>query len=188
MHDSRKHSRPLAFSLVLLGMLSRLLPHLPNVTAVGASSLFSGARLRGWQAFLVPLATMALTDPILGAMYGFRPFSRVTPFVYAAFALNVCLGRWLRQQARPAWIAGTALAASVQFFLVTNFGVWLVGGGHAYPHTLAGLATCYVAALPFLGRTMLGDVGYAAVLFGVHEWLSRRVSPPESVGATARAR
>ncbi len=173
--------RPLALSLVLLGTLSRLLPHPPNFTAVGASSLFSGARLRGGRAFLVPLVIMAVTDPILGALHGFRPFSRVTPFIYAAFLVNVLLGYRLRDTTRPGRIAGTALLCSLQFFLVSNFGVWAMGGGHAYPHTLAGLAACYLAALPFLARTALGDLAYSGVLFGVHEWLSRRLSPRERV-------
>jgi len=177
--------RPLAFSLVLMGMLSRLLPHVPNVTGVGASSLFSGARLRGWRAFLVPLVIMAVTDPILGALHGFRPFSRVTPFIYVAFLVNVGLGRWLRETTRAWRIGGTAMLCSLQFFLLSNFGVWAMGGGHAFPHTLAGLVTCYVAALPFLARTMLGDLAYSAVLFGTHEWLSRRVSPGERIVLSA---
>ena len=32
--------------------------------------------------------------------------------------------------------------------------------------TLAGLATCYAAALPFLPQTAIGDLFWAAVLFG----------------------
>jgi hypothetical protein len=33
-------------------------------------SLFAGARLPVWQACLVPLALMAITDPILNLFYG----------------------------------------------------------------------------------------------------------------------
>ena len=36
---------------------------------------------------------------------------------------------------------------AVLFFLVSNFGVWLTQ--ELYPHSAAGLAACYVAALPF---------------------------------------
>lgn len=177
--------RPLAFSLVILGTLSRLLPHPPNMTAVGAASLFSGARLRGWQAFLVPLACMLVTDPVLGLVYGFRPFSGVTPFIYAAFLINVGLGRWLMKTTQPARIGALAFLGSLQFFLLTNLGVWLLAGGHAYPRTLAGLAACYAAALPFFGRTLVADLGYAAVLFGLHAWLSRRVFPAERIAVAA---
>ena len=50
------------------------------------------------------------------------------------------------------------------FFIVTNFGVWLVG--NLYPKTLAGLAGCYVAAIPFFRNTLAGNVVYTLVLFG----------------------
>ncbi|MGH9492286.1 MAG: DUF6580 family putative transport protein [Terriglobales bacterium] len=185
MSKEKVAARPLALSLVVLGTLSRLLPHPPNMTAVGAASLFSGARLRGGQALLVPLACMLVTDPILGFVYGFPPFSGVTPFIYAAFLLNVGLGRWLAPTTRPLRIGALALLGSLQFFLLTNFGVWLVGGGHPYPRTPAGLVACYVAALPFFAWTLVADLGYAAVLFGLHAWLSRRVFPAERVGVLA---
>jgi hypothetical protein len=180
--------RPLGFSLVLLGILARLLPHPPNMTSVGAAGLFSGARLRGWRAFLVPLVTMAITDPLLGRIYGFRPFSLLTPIVYASLLINVGIGLGLRLTESPWRIGGAALAGSVQFFLLTNFGVWLLGGGHYYPHTWAGLSACYVAGLPFFGWTALGDISYSALLFGVHGWLTRRVFHGERVLAPGMAR
>lgn len=184
----QSHLRPLSLSLVLVGVLARVLPHPPNMTSVGAASLFSGARLRGWQAYLVPLITMAVSDPLLGKIYGFHPFSVLTPLVYASFLINVWIGRRLCATESPWRIGGSALAGSVQFFLLTNFGVWLVGGGHSYPHTLAGLAACYVAGIPFFGWTALGDLGYSAVLFGVHSTLTQRVFRGERVAAQGEAR
>ncbi len=71
--------RPLALSLTVLGAVARLLPHPPNFSPVASVSLFGGARLRGWQAYLIPLALMAVTDPLVGG------YSAATPFVYAAF-------------------------------------------------------------------------------------------------------
>lgn len=184
----QNHLRPLSLSLVLVGVLARVLPHPPNMTSVGAASLFSGARLRGWQAYLVPLVTMAVSDPIVGKLYGFHPFSVLTPLIYASFLVNVWIGRRLRATESPWRIGGGALAGSVQFFLLTNLGVWQLGGGHSYPHTFAGLAACYAAALPFFGWTVAGDLGYAAVLFGVHAWLTRHVFPGERIAAGDAAR
>jgi hypothetical protein len=94
--------------------------------------------------------------------------------VYAAFALVVVLGRWLLRRRRSGpRVAGAAVVASILFFLVSNFGVWL--GGALYPRTLEGLAACYVAAIPFFGATLLGDVVYAAALFGGLALVERRV-------------
>jgi hypothetical protein len=69
-------------------------------------------------------------------------------------------------------VAGAALGASVLFFLGSNLGVW--AGGVLYPRTLAGLAACYIAALPFFGATLLGDLLYAALLFGGLALVERR--------------
>ena len=65
--------RPVALSLTVLGAIVRLLPHPPNFAPVGATSLFAGARLPVWQAYLVPLALMAITDPIVASVLQLLP-------------------------------------------------------------------------------------------------------------------
>jgi hypothetical protein len=176
--------KPLSLSLIILGTLTRVLPHPPNLTAVGAASLFSGARLNGWRAYLASLAIMAITEPILSVFYGFPAFTWVSPFVYGSFAVNVWVGSKLRRT-ECAWkIAAASLIASTQFFLITNFAVWAWGGGHHYAQTVAGLTLCYVAGLPYFARTVAGDLLYSGVLFGVHAWLSRKAFPNERVLAT----
>jgi hypothetical protein len=166
-------NRPLATSLIVLGGLTRMMQAV-NFAPVGAVSLFAGARLRGWQAYLIPLALMAITDPLLGG------YSFATPFVYASFMIYVWIGARLRATESPLAIGGAAALGSLQFFLLTNFAVWL-GSTHTYAHTLAGLAACYSAGLPFYGRTLASDLLYSAILFGLHAWLSRAVAPAERV-------
>ena len=70
-------------------------------------------------------------------------------------------------------IAGAALASSILFFAVTNFGTWATG--EIYPPTLAGLAACYVAAIPFFQNTLAGDLFFSALLFGGFALLERRL-------------
>ena len=65
---------------------------------------------------------------------------------------------------RAALAVPLTATGSVLFFVVTNFGVWLVGD--LYPRTLEGLVACYVAGIPFFRNTLAGDLLYAAVLFG----------------------
>ena len=175
--------RPAALSLTVLGAIARLLPHPPNFAPVGAMSLFSGARLPRWQAYLVPLALLAVTDPILSPLYGYHPYTRYLLFSYASFLISVSLGRLLRNTESVSRIAAVTILNSIQFYLVTNFGSWLWFG--AYPHTSAGLVACYVAAIPFFGWTLASDILYSAVLFGVHGWLSRTVATRERVAAAA---
>jgi hypothetical protein len=116
-------------------------------------------------AFLVPLAAMYLSDLALGFfIYDFGCFHRLMPFVYAGFMVTVCLGFLIRRRLTPLAVGGTALTSSVLFFIITNFGVWLVG--NLYPRTVAGLLSCYVAAIPFFRNTLAGDAVYTMVLFG----------------------
>jgi len=184
MQTKTQKARPLALSLIVLGAIARLLPHPPNFTPVGALSLYSGARLRSWQAYLIPIVVLAATDPIMGMVFGFKAFTALTPFVYLSFLINVWIGRRLRQTERVWRIGGAALLGSLQFFVITNFAVWSTS--HWYPHTLMGLAEVYVAAIPFFGWTLAGDIGYTAVLFSLHAWLSRKYFPQEQIVEAAR--
>jgi len=161
--------RPLALGLTILAALVRVAPHPPNFAPVGGMSLFAGARLRGWMAYLLPLALMAVTDPIVGG------YSKTTPFVYASFLINVWIGRSLRASESPWRIGSAAVLGSVQFFLLSNFAVWLFG----YPHNWTGLTTCYALAIPFFGPTLVSDLLATGVLFGLHAVLSRTIYTPE---------
>ena len=178
MHNTKSTSRPLALGLTTVAALARLLPHPPNFAPVGALSLYGGGRLRGWQAWILPLLLMAITDPLVGG------YSFATPFVYASFLINVWIGTRLRATESPLRIGGAAVLGSLQFFLITNFGVWL-GSAFAYPHTLSGLAACYTAAIPFYGLTLASDLLCSGALFGLHAWLSRSLARSEQVAAQA---
>lgn len=175
--------RPAALSLTVFGAIARLLPHPPNFAPVGATSVFSGARLPGWQAYLVPMALMAVTDPIINAAYGLPAFSAGRLWVYAAFLVSVWIGRRVRRTENVGRLAAALFANSVQFFLITNFGSWL--GNPVYAQNAGGLAACYIAALPFFAWTVLGDFSYGAALFGLHAWLTRRIATAERVPAAA---
>ncbi len=168
--------RPRASALLLVitaAALTRWLPHPPNVTAVGALALFAGARFASpWRALLVALGAMALSDVGLQLLAG-TGWHVTLPVVYAAVGVTVWLGRVaLGRRRGPLALVGTSLLASTWFFLVTNLGVWALTD--FYPHTLAGLLGAYVAAIPFFGRTLLGDLFFTAVLFGGWALLERR--------------
>lgn len=161
-----RRTTPLAYGLIVLGAAARLLPHPPNFTPVGGLSLFAGARIAGWQAWLLPLLLMAATDAVLG-------FSISTPFVYASLLVNVWIGRRFARTGGAARIAMAAAVCSAQFFTVTNFAAFL---GY-YPHTWQGLVSCYAAALPFFARTLAGDLLWSGALFGIYALASRAGQP-----------
>jgi hypothetical protein len=175
-------TRPLSITLVLAAAFCRLIPHPPNLTPLGGLGLFAGARLSGWQAFAVPFLAMAISDVALLWLFDYPPFN---PFVYGSIAINVLIGRWLANTEAPAWIGSAALVGSLQFFLITNFGVWLTQT--LYPPTAAGLVQCYIAGLPFFANQLIGDLASVGVLFGLHAWLTRRAFAAERVRAEGAA-
>jgi len=183
--DQQKSSfQPLALTLTVLAALLRLVPHPPNFAPIGGVALFGGARLRGWQAYCVPLLAMLLTDPLRSRLEGGYPaFWWATPVIYSCFLINVLLGRvFLRHSSSTTRIVCIALAGSVQFYVLTNLFEWW-HGITPYAHTFSGLIECYVAALPFFGRTVLADVFYSGALFTAYALLSRRLEHQRSSAA-----
>jgi hypothetical protein len=181
MTPENRSTRSGAIALTILGALLRLLPHPPNFAPIGGTGLFSGSRLRGWEAYLVPLVAMLVTDPIRSAMAGHYPaYSSMTVVIYASLLVYVFLGRtFLRDSRNPGRIAAVTLVGSLQFFLITNFFVWL-GSEVEYPHTFAGLISCYTAAIPFLQNTVLGDLFYTGVLTLAYVFLTRRLTSSDA--------
>ncbi|MFQ5720169.1 MAG: DUF6580 family putative transport protein [Acidobacteriota bacterium] len=165
----------MAVGLVGLAALSRLVVHPWNVAPVGAMALFGGMALRrpGF-AFGAPLLAMAISDLLLGLM---GRAQTMAGWVYGAFFLVALLGFLLRGRLTAGRVLAGSLGGSLIFFLVTNFGVW-VSGAVAYPMTPAGLASCYVAAIPFFGSSLAGDLVWNAVLFGSFGWMVRRARGP----------
>lgn len=165
-------SRNAARIIVILAAIGlaaalRLIPHPPNFTPIGAMALFGGAYLgRRALAFAAPLAALLLSDLVLGFYPGIG-------FVYGAVALTVLIG-WAIPPQRPALaVGGAAIAGSLLFFILTNFGMWAFSG--FYPLTWDGLVACYVAAIPFFQNSLAGDLFYCAMLFGGFALLERLV-------------
>jgi hypothetical protein len=151
-------------ALVLLAAATRLLPHPPNFTAVGAVALFGGAYFaRRWLALVVPLAAMAASDLVL---------TSPEPTSYLCFAMTVLLGLLLKERVTVGRTTAAAIAASVLFFAVSNFSVWW--GSKSYPQNAAGLLECYAAAMPFAVNMLVGNLFYCGVLFGTMEVVQRR--------------
>ncbi len=160
-------------TLVASAALMRLLPHPPNFTPVAALALFAGAHFeRRSLAFLVPLVAMFLSDVVLELTTGFG-FHSQAPAVYLSFIAVVGIGLWLQPRRRAPLVLGAALLSSAVFFALSNFGLWAEGS--LYPRTIEGLVACYIAAIPFFGATVLGDLFYCAVMFGLFAAVERRL-------------
>ena len=169
----------ISIALIVVAALTRLLPHPDNFAPIGAMGLFAAAYMgHRWAAFAVPFVALFVSDLILNnAIYSqyFDGFVFVTSWwIYAAFALVILLGLGLLhgQKISPLRVGGVSILGSLLFFTVTNLSVWLESG--MYPRSSEGLLLCFTAALPFLDNTILGDLFFSTVLFGVYEWTKSR--------------
>lgn len=161
----------MSYFFIFLGAVLRFLPHAPNFAPIGAMALFGGAKLNKKYALIIPLIAMIVSDYFIG-FYNWK----IMAAVYASFLVYGLLGLWARKEEGIGRIAGATFAGSVLFFLITNGAVWAFGS--MYPQTFGGLIACYAAGLPFWRNTLLGDIFFTAVFFGLYELARKYVEIP----------
>lgn len=161
--------------MVFVAAIVRILPHPPNFAPIAAMALFSGAYFnKRIFAFAIPLLAMFVTDAIIG-------FYSYAWIVYISFALIVLLGIVMLKKISVKNVVLASVTASVSFFAVTNFGVWALGT--LYPKTFAGLMESYIAAIPFFQNSLIGDLFFSGVMFGVYELVKHKVPALQKVKA-----
>jgi hypothetical protein len=161
--------------MVFAAAFVRLLPHPPNFAPIAAMALFGGAYFNKKSfAFAIPLLAMFVTDAIIG-------FYSYAWMVYISFALIVLLGIVMLKKVSVKNVVLASVTASVSFFVITNFGVWMLGT--LYPKTPAGLMESYFAAIPFFQNSLIGDLFFSGVMFGVYELVKHKVPALQKVKA-----
>ncbi len=168
MNDAKNTRLVFIFSIVLIGALSRLVPHPFNFTGIAAIALFSGAKLKNrWLAVSVPVLAMLVTDSVIGFH---DPKDMLA--VYGCFLMTVVFGMFLGNQPKAGMVAISSLASSILFYLVTNFSVW--PGNALYSQDLSGLVSSYIAGIPFFRNQILGDLFYNAIFFSAAFYAERK--------------
>lgn len=155
----------LAAVFILIGVISRVLPHPWNFAPISAIAMFGGVYLSRKSALILPLVAMFISDLFIG-FYELP----VMASVYLSFLLTVFIGFLVKKRKSWQTIIAGSVCGSVLFFLVTNFAVWAFSAW--YPHNLTGLIANYILALPFFKNTLLGDLFYVSVFFGAYEAIS----------------
>lgn len=165
--------------MILAAAFTRVIPHPWNFTAIGAMCLFGGATFyRRWAALAVPMIALLISDVAIAFLQYGGDLSTMTSFKYWLFAATVGMGMLIRGRTTVASVTGMAIAASVMFFLVSNFNIWL--GSTIYAPTAEGLLTCYIAAIPFAQNMLYANLFYSAVLFGGFHLMQQKWSALES--------
>lgn len=180
MNTEKKGSK-LAIGFIIAAVATRMIPHVPNFTAMESLALFAGAYL-GWKvlAAITPFFAWYLSDLIINntisrAWYpdvdGIVWYADYMPTVYISAIIIIFLGSKFLNKWSPGKLALSALCASLLFFVISNFGTWM--SGLLYPKTGAGLLACFEAAIPFLRTSLLSNLLFTAILFGGYELAHR---------------
>ena len=165
----------IAFGLISVAIIGRLVPHLWNMTPIAGVAILAGARL-GWKwGIVIPVLGMFASDIFIG-FYSFP----IMLSVYFSFALAGVAGYLVRKSGKVGTVLGGSALSAVLFFIVTNGAVWAFGA--MYPHNFNGLLLSYIAGLPFFQNQILGDLFFTSALFAVWEMgsvLARRMKNNE---------
>lgn len=147
--------------LIALGFASRLFSYPPNFSPLGAIALFAGFYFFKRTSLLVPIIILVASDIFIG-FYDWRLMASV----YASFVLIGLVGSYLKKHYHW-WSVGLGtIISSLLFFIITNLAFWYFGG--FYSLDLAGLASCFTLAIPFFKNTIIGDLFFTIVFFGIY--------------------
>lgn len=153
--------------LIVLAAMTRLLPHQPNFSPILGLAAFAGIYLPNKKmAFILPLLAILVSDIFLG-------FYSTMVFVYGAVAIAILASQLITKTSKSHLkTAGSALLSALIFFVVSNFGHWLMTGMYSYD--LNGLIACYGAAIPFFRATLISTMLTVSVLSLIFEIVTRR--------------
>lgn len=146
-------------AVIIMTILFRLLPHPPNFTPIGALALFAGAHMNKKIAWILPLSIMFFSDLLIG-------FHSTILFVYFSY---IVISLFPKSKISSSSLVFTSFGASILFFIVTNFGVWM--NETTYAKTIQGLIHCYTLAIPFFGNTLLSDILFSFVFFYGYQYI-----------------
>lgn len=124
-------------------------PNLELLTAAGFGAVILFSRTGG---LFIPAVLCVVTDLIIGTTW-------ISLFTISAWLLcGVVVRGSVQLSLSPLMATLAGMTTSTVFFVWTNFGVWLLGGGVFYEMTTGGLAQCYIAGLPFYRTMLVGNL------------------------------
>lgn len=172
----------LIIGLIGLAAVTRLLPHPPNFTPLAGMALFAAAVFKQrWLPYVLVFAAYFFSDFILNNLFlrAFYPqeqgliwFTSGWMYIYGAMALIIGLGSLVLRKVSWMRTSMSAIGAAFIFYFISNIGVWLMPAG-MYSQDLSGLVACYLAGLPFLGWTILGNLFFSYILFGSYSYMTK---------------
>tara|TARA_A100001011_G_C14310435_1_gene845307 strand:- start:3411 stop:3929 length:519 start_codon:yes stop_codon:yes gene_type:complete len=154
-------------SIVLILIFSRLIPHPPNFTPVIAVAVLSNYFFKNiYISLSVLFLSLFLSDLLIGL------YTNMLLVYFAIFVVAVIFFKNFKLvNYKNLFFA--SLIGSLVFFLISNFGVWLLGS--LYEKNLEGLVECYILAIPFFKNTFLSTIFYTYLTFFCLDFLKKKI-------------
>lgn len=142
----------LKISLLILFFLSasRFIPHPPNFTSLMALSFYVPIFF-GRKYIPILLLSFFITDLFIG-------LHSVTFFTWGSVLIIGFISKYFKYGINLR-IIGSLMGATL-FFIITNFGVWILG---SYGYTFNGLVLCYTLALPFFTYSLISTLLFSCL-------------------------
>ena len=160
--NMKKNTLLLILFLSVVVLAARLIPHAPNFSPLASVILFGGVYITNKKYLILPFIALFISDIFLG-FYSWQ----IMLSVYGSLAVIMLLGQVVVKHKNVINIISSSLLAGIIFFAVTNFSVWYFGNW--YTADLSGLITSYTMAIPFFKNTIMSNLFYSGILFGVYE-------------------
>ena len=142
--------------------ISRFVPHPPNFTSLIALSFYVPALL-GLRYLPVLVASFIITDLFIG-------FHSVTLFTWGSVVIIGLVSKFFISNILTRVLG--SLAGACLFFIVTNFGVWVLG---SYGYTFEGFVLCYTLAIPFFAYNIISTFIFAWIIEVIYKIVSIRL-------------
>lgn len=157
-----------------------------NFSPVGAMALFGGACFADkWKGYIFPLLTLFLSDVIMMQTV-YKAYSNGFMFsgwywIYIGFAASVLIGQLVIKKISVGNIVLASVLAAVIHWLFADFGTFMsdfnidITTGKPFTRDLSGLIRCYTLGLPFLKNTLLSNLVFSGIFFGLFAWMERKI-------------
>ena len=179
MHKQSTNSVLIAILLILAAAISRVVMYPHNFSPMIGMAVFGGAILKDKRlAFALPIFSMFLSDLMFeifhiapgfwgwGQLAGYCIFALITVIAFSLKRINVYT------------VAGYSILSSAIFFLLSNASFFVFDNPlyHTYAQNWNGFYNCYVQALPFFRTSLIADLVYCGILFGVYQLVYLKAS------------
>ena len=172
--------------LMLVFAASRWPGMLPQNFSAAHALLFCAAFwLPGWMGWVLPLATIIVTDILLNLFHYNMPVMVPELVVnWMILALFVVLAKWLARRRSYGRVFLGTLIGALLFYLVSNTVSWLVNP--VYAKTIAGWVQALTVGLPgfpptwvFGLKSLLGTGLFTGLFAGAMKWSEALDAEPE---------